>query len=156
MLKTKRSNTLDLALSSPILDLQPLLLPLFTQDSQKESSSYFWTQRFSLLSCVPWPILETVSIRISKNINNEHLFLFNILVIFDKLIMLSFFLSFFLWPSPRHVWVPGPGIEPMPQQWPKPLQWQHRILNPLSHKSTPPPLFFNELLWTVFFFFYLK
>ena len=38
---------------------------------------------------------------------------------------------FFSWPSLRHVEVPGPG------QWPKPLQWQDWILNPLSHKGTP-------------------
>ena len=30
-----------------------------------------------------------------------------------------------------------PGIEPVPQQQLKPLQWQCRILNPLHHKGTP-------------------
>ena len=35
------------------------------------------------------------------------------------------------WLPPRHVEVPGTGIEPMPQQW------QHQILNPLHHKGTP-------------------
>ena len=44
-----------------------------------------------------------------------------------------------------HVEIPGPGIKPMLQQPPKPLQWQHWILNPLSHMElhmviplTPP------------------
>ena len=30
---------------------------------------------------------------------------------------------------------PGQGLNP--QQWPKPLQWKHQILNPLSHQGTP-------------------
>ena len=30
-----------------------------------------------------------------------------------------------------------PGIEPLPQQWPKLLQWQQQILNLLCHKRTP-------------------
>ena len=33
--------------------------------------------------------------------------------------------------------VPGPGIEPTPQQWPKLLAWQHWILNSLCHKRAP-------------------
>ena len=40
-------------------------------------------------------------------------------------------------PCPWHAEVPGPGIEPMPQWRPKPLQWQHWILNPLHCKGTP-------------------
>ena len=36
-----------------------------------------------------------------------------------------------------HVEVPGPEIEPMPQQWPEPLRCQCQILNPLSHQGTP-------------------
>ena len=51
----------------------------------------------------------------------------------------------FLSPSPffsrPHMWhseVPMSGIKPEPQQWPKPLQWQHRqILNLLCHRRTP-------------------
>ena len=35
----------------------------------------------------------------------------------------------------QHVEVPGPGIKPMTKQWPKPLQWQHQILNPLCHRK---------------------
>ena len=38
-----------------------------------------------------------------------------------------------------HLWyveVPGLGINP-PQQWPKALQWQWRILNLLHHRGTP-------------------
>ena len=35
---------------------------------------------------------------------------------------------FFFWPYLQHLEVPSPGIEPTPQQWPKPLQWQHQTL----------------------------
>ena len=42
---------------------------------------------------------------------------------------------FFFWPYPWHMEVPRPGIKPMPQQQPEPLQWQHWILNALLHKS---------------------
>ena len=48
---------------------------------------------------------------------------------------LCFFFFFFrlcLW----HVELPGPGIEPVLQQWPRLLQWQHLILNPLNHRGT--------------------
>ena len=31
--------------------------------------------------------------------------------------------------------VPSPEIEPIPKQWPDPQQWQHQILNPLSHQG---------------------
>ena len=36
------------------------------------------------------------------------------------------------------------------QQWPKPLQWQHWILNPLSHMGTPQMLIFS---WRLHCFF---
>ena len=39
-------------------------------------------------------------------------------------------------PHPRHVEVPGPEIEPTPQQWLKPLWQQCWILNLLHHKGT--------------------
>ena len=45
------------------------------------------------------------------------------------------------WQHPQHTDVPGPGIEPMPQQLPESLQWQHQIPNPLCSKKTPPALF---------------
>ena len=38
-------------------------------------------------------------------------------------------LGVFFWPRPGCMDVPGRVIEPTPQQWPEPLQWQHRILN---------------------------
>ena len=34
-----------------------------------------------------------------------------------------------------HVEVPGPGINPVPQRWIKPLQRQGWVLNPLCHKG---------------------
>ena len=43
----------------------------------------------------------------------------------------------FCWLHRWHVAVSGPGIEPMPQQWPKMLQWQCWILNQLCHQGTP-------------------
>ena len=45
--------------------------------------------------------------------------------------------SLFFQPCLWHMEAPGPGIKPMPQQWPKQLQWQHWIFNPLHHKRTP-------------------
>ena len=39
---------------------------------------------------------------------------------------------------PQHIEAPKPRAEHTPQHWPKLLQWQHWILNPLSHKGTPP------------------
>ena len=50
-------------------------------------------------------------------------------------IFLSWSWTFF-GPCPVHVEVPGSGIKPASQQWPEPLQWQCRILNPLYHKGT--------------------
>ena len=47
------------------------------------------------------------------------------------------FIYLFILPHSRQMEVPRPGIEPTPQKWPKPLQWQCRILNPLHHKRTP-------------------
>ena len=43
---------------------------------------------------------------------------------------------FCFWPCLWHVEAPGPGIKPMPQQWPKPLQWRHRIPNQLCYQRT--------------------
>ena len=43
----------------------------------------------------------------------------------------------FFWPLPQYVEVPGPGIEPVPQQPHKPLWWQRQVLNSLCHKGTP-------------------
>ena len=46
-------------------------------------------------------------------------------------------LIFHLWPCPQHVEVPRPGTEPVPQQQPKPQQWEHQSLNPLRQWETP-------------------
>lgn len=50
----------------------------------------------------------------------------------------NFILFYFIWLCPQRIWFPGPGIEPMTQQTPKPLQWQHQITlnSPLYHKGT--------------------
>lgn len=52
--------------------------------------------------------------------------------------------QFIFWPCPRGVDVPWPGIEPTWQQWPKPLQSQSRILNPLCHKRTTTISFYKD------------
>ena len=44
---------------------------------------------------------------------------------------------FFFWLLPWHVEVPVPGIKPILQQWPKLLQWQYWLLNPLCYKWKP-------------------
>ena len=49
----------------------------------------------------------------------------------------------FFQPRLWHVEVSGPGIQPMPQQWPKPLQWQCQILNPVSHRGIPRNIFLD-------------
>ena len=49
----------------------------------------------------------------------------------------GFFFFKFFWSHLWQVEVPGPGIKPVPQQWPKSLEWQCWILNPLSFKRTP-------------------
>ena len=46
------------------------------------------------------------------------------------------------WPCLWHAKVPGPGMEPAPQQWLEPLQWQHQLFNLLHHKGTPEATFF--------------
>ena len=60
---------------------------------------------------------------------------------------------------PWHVEVPRPGIKPTSQQWPKSQQWQHWILNSLSHQGTPWIFsFVSWQIWEVFsnyFFSYL-
>ena len=65
-----------------------------------------------------------------------------------KKIKLSFFGFFCLfcfgfWPCSLHVEVSRPGSEPMPQQWPEPLQWQHGILNVLCQKGNLKKNCFN-------------
>ena len=42
---------------------------------------------------------------------------------------------YIFWLHMLHVELPRSGIKPMPQQWPKPLQWQSWILNLLCHKE---------------------
>ena len=57
-----------------------------------------------------------------------------------------FFLFLLLfWPHPWHVEVLRLGTEHLLQQQPKPLQWQHQILNPLCHRRIPTSLFLTFL-----------
>ena len=62
------------------------------------------------------------------------------------------FFSLLFWPCLWHVAVPGPGIEPAPQQRSKPLLWPCWILDPLRHRRTPRNCFLNithfiHVLW---------
>ena len=41
----------------------------------------------------------------------------------------------------------GLEVEPVPQQWPRPLQWQHRELNPLSHEGAPTGMILHR--WVI-------
>ena len=63
--------------------------------------------------------------------------------------LFHFFLSFFFWLHLQHVDVPGPGIEPVPQQWPKSLQWQCWIPHPVCHKGTPTSVSLSVILFIV-------
>ena len=50
---------------------------------------------------------------------------------------------FVFWPHPQHVEVPGPGMDPAPQQWPELEQWQRLILNPLEPPGNSLSCFFR-------------
>ena len=62
---------------------------------------------------------------------------------------------FLFWPPPQHVEIPRPGIKLVPQQGPKPLQWQHLILNLLCHKGTPREAGFESHFCWLFWLNYL-
>ena len=67
-----------------------------------------------------------------------HLLAFEFLKILYFLFLESTYsFSFFFLPLSWHMEIPGQGIKPMPQQWPKLVQWQHWILTLLCHKGTP-------------------
>ena len=56
----------------------------------------------------------------------------------SSMVSARLYLSIYLFrPHLWHVEIPRPGIEPVPQQWPKLLQWQCWILNPLQHQRNP-------------------
>ena len=52
-----------------------------------------------------------------------------------KALTFFFFFFFFFLSLSQHSEVPWPGIKSVPQQQPKPLQWQGWILNPLCHQG---------------------
>ena len=56
---------------------------------------------------------------------------------FFRVFVFVFVLFCFVSTCSQNVEVPQPGVEHMPQQWPKPLQWQYWILNLLCHNGTP-------------------
>ena len=52
--------------------------------------------------------------------------------------LVFYFILFYFMPCLSHVEVvPGPGIEPVSQQWPRLLQWQCQIVNLLRPNETP-------------------
>ena len=68
--------------------------------------------------------------------------------IYFYFVFFSFLSFFFFFPLHlQHGEVSGPGIQPSPQQWPRPLQ-QCQILNPLSHHKGNPTLCFLILWFT--------
>ena len=52
--------------------------------------------------------------------------------------------KFFFRPSPRNAEDPRPWIKTAPLQWSAPQQWQHQILNLLSHQGTPKTAVFKK------------
>ena len=56
------------------------------------------------------------------------------------------FVCFVFWPGGQHVEVPGPGIQPLPQQWPELLRRQRQILNLLHHKRTLKRCLFDVII----------
>ena len=46
------------------------------------------------------------------------------------------------WPQPQHAEVPRPGIEPKPQQWSEPEQWQCQVLN--HYEKGTPKMYFKS------------
>ena len=66
-------------------------------------------------------------------------------------------LLFFFWLYLWHVEIPGPGIEPVPQQWPRPQQQQCHILRWLLWlRFSPWPGTFHMLwVWPKIFFLFV-
>ena len=57
------------------------------------------------------------------------------------------------WPCPQHAEVLWPGTEPVRYWQPQPLQWQHRVLNPLHQKRIPISYFFFFFLRPIYLSF---
>ena len=70
--------------------------------------------------------------------NEEYIFLWREGGLYCSYIIITIF-----WPRPAACGIPRPGINLGPQQWPKTLQWQCWVLNPLCHKRTPVAVFFK-------------
>lgn len=68
-------------------------------------------------------------------------FLFGFVVVVVVIFCLFLWGSF--WPCLWHAEVPGPGMEPEPQQW------KHQVLNLLSHLGTPKMLILTNIhVWS--------
>lgn len=86
------------------------------------------------------PFAFFLLIELMKSVSNTRPPLFRtspqLVVYFSEL-----FTNIFFGPSLRHVG----GIEPMPWQWLKPLQWQHQLLNLLCRKRTPASIYLIQM-----------
>ena len=97
-----------------------------TPKVNKFSEELFWDQIFFLIQ-IFYFLSSPGGISISWATSN-----------FDQVSRFWSLLFFFFFSprrSPRSVEVPAPGNERVSQQRPKPLTWQHRILNSLSHRG---------------------
>lgn len=116
---------------------------------------YLWNFLWAGLLVINWFyhlkmyffILEGYFWCVELCIGNERLLAHFITVFCFSYFYWEVYFSFFLFLL--HLWhveaVPGPGIEPKPQQWPEPLQCPRLppapLLDPLRHKRTLPPHF---------------
>ena len=98
---------------------KPRMLPAIFR-----TTSTSWT-----LQCLKLPLYKSATILApNESLLNKHYYFFAALV---TIIIIIF------WPCPQHVEIHRPGIKPVPQQWPKLLQWQHWILKLLHHRRAP-------------------
>ena len=99
--------------------------------SQCRNSS-MWNLCFSRTKAMPWAqgllfwyVLNLSATTVRRNKYQNFISPLLFLVLFFVL----FCFVLFFWPYLGHMKVPGPGIKPMSQQWPKLLQWQCWIFN---------------------------
>ena len=88
-----------------------------------------------------WYLLRTFSVVVFFPVYMMYIFCFFTYHIFFGWKLDILFLFIYFWLYLWHAEVPGPGIEPMPQQQPKLQQWPPWILNPLSYQGTWTGLF---------------
>ena len=105
--------------------LRPLNLPFFSQVQLSRSKL---SLKCPFQSILPLAMYTIITFKCIYAPITKHEIIFTC----GKIILHTFFWSW-LW----HAEVPGSGIKPVPQQWPKPQQSQCWILNQLSHQGAP-------------------